>query len=351
MSSYLAFLREDWQEFKREEQVALWTTYVVVLVLIWLWAPTALYLCIGGLCYLAFRRWMIGARCRSNATLEGKTAVVTGGNCGIGREAALELSRRGARVIIASRDVGKSRLAAAGIRSETGGEVIVKQLDLGSLQSVRAFADDVNKTEEKVHLLVNNAGCLLPTRRTTGDGHETTFQVNYLAPFLLTHLLTDKLVRSAPARVINVSSTGHWFTDLDLNDLECERKPYALWTRYGTSKLAQILHARELARRLRQRSVTAFSLHPGVVNTDIYREQRGKWYHSEFLKGVLFSYFFRNARMGAQTVVYCAVEPTLTAESGGYYSDCRRGWASAQAQDDQLAAKLWAASEKMLGLE
>ena len=351
MSSVIEKLREDWGEFKREETVAIWTTYVTVLVLVWLLAPTALYLALAGLLYLVWRRWMIGARCRSVASLEGKTAIVTGGNSGIGREVALELSRRGARVIIASRDVSKSRLAAAGIRSETGAEVLVKQLDLASLESVRQFAAEIERSEPKVHILVNNAGMLPMKKRVTGDGHEATFQINFLAPLLLTHLLTKKLEESAPSRIVNVSSMGHWYNDLDLTDLDCERRPFSVWPRYGTSKVCQMLWTRELARRLRQRGVSVFSLHPGVVNTDISREQRGYWWYSQTLYGILFSYVFRSARMGAQTAVYCAVEPGLEHESGGYFADCAPGWASAQSKDDKLAAQLCERAEEMLDIK
>ncbi|XP_043201680.1 retinol dehydrogenase 12-like [Amphibalanus amphitrite] len=351
MSSLVEKVREDWQEFKREEPVAIWTTYVTVVVLVWLLAPTALYLALTGVLYLAWRRWMIGARCRSVASLEGKTAVVTGANAGIGREVALELSRRGARVIIASRDVSKSRLAAAGIRSETGGEVIVKQLDLASLASVRQFAADIERTEPKVHILVNNAGMLMTERRKTEDGHEMMFQVNFLGPLLLTHLLTKRLEESAPSRIVNVSSMGHWFTDFDLSDLDGERRSFEVWRRYGTSKLCQILWTRELARRLRQRSVSVFSLHPGVVNTEISREQRDRWWYSATLHGILFSYVFRSAKMGAQTAVYCAVEPGLEHESGGYFADCAPGWSSAQAKDDKLAARLCEEAERMLDIK
>ena len=350
MSSVIERLREDWQDFKREEQVAIWTTYVVVLVLVWLYAPTAIYLVLGGLVYLAWRRWMIGARCRSVASLEGKTVIVTGGNAGIGREVALELSRRHARVIIASRDVNKSRLAAAGIRSETGGEVLVKRLDLASLASVREFAADIEKTEEKVHILVNNAGVLLPEKRKTEDGHEAMFQINFLAPLLLTHLLTKKLERSTPSRVVNVASLIHWINDFDLGDLDAERIQFKMWRRYGSSKLALMLCTRELARRLRQRGVSVFSIHPGLVKTEIGRDQN-KWWSAGTMHDILFSFVFRSARMGAQTAIFCAVEPGLGHESGGYFSDCAPGWANAQSKDDKLAARLCEESEKMLGIK
>lgn len=351
MSRVLERLREDWQDFNREEPVAIWTTYVTVLVLIWLYAPTAIYLALCGLLYLAWRRWMIGARCLSTATLEGKTAIVTGGNSGIGREVALDLSRRGARVIIASRDVTKSRLAAAGIRSETGGEVLVKRLDLASLSSVREFVDEIERKEEKVHILVNNAGAAFVERHETEDGHEAIFQINYLAPLLLTHLLTKKLEESAPSRVVNVSSMSHWYTDFDVEDLDAERVPFNAMRRYGSSKLAQVLWTREMARRLRQRGISVFSLHPGVVNTDITRDQKSKWWYSATLYGILFSYVFRSARMGAQTAIFCAVESGLGHDSGGYYADCAPGWASAQSKDDQLAVRLCEASEKMLDIK
>jgi len=183
----------------------------------------------------------------------GKTTIVTGANTGIGKETALDFAERGARVILACRDEEKAKDAARDIVAETGSDkVVVRILDLGSFESVRAFAKLINETEERLDILVNNAG-LSGTYRLTKDGYESIFQVNYLSHFLLTLLVMEKLKKSAPSRIVNVSSLMHElkYADLQLDDFTLSKEKFGkVKSRYAQSKLAQVVFTRELSKRL-----------------------------------------------------------------------------------------------------
>ena len=183
----------------------------------------------------------------------GKTAIVTGANTGIGKETALDFAKRGARVILACRDEEKAKDAARDIITETGSDkVVVRIVDLACFESVRAFAKLINETEERLDILVNNAG-LDGSYRVTKDGYELIFQVNYISHFLLTLLLMEKLKKSAPSRIVNVSSLMHEtrYADLQLDDFTLsEEKFVKIKSRYSQSKLAQVVFTRELSKRL-----------------------------------------------------------------------------------------------------
>ena len=179
---------------------------------------------------------------------------MTGANTGIGKETALDFAQRGARVILACRDEEKAKDAARDIIAETGSDkVVVRIVDLGSFESVRAFAKLINETEERLDILVNNAG-LSGTYRLTKDGYESIFQVNYLSHFLLTLLLMEKLKKSSPSRIVNVSSMGHDTKSADfrgqLEDFTPSKEKCDLWRRYCQSKLAQVVFTNDLSRRL-----------------------------------------------------------------------------------------------------
>ena len=183
----------------------------------------------------------------------GKTAIVTGANTGIGKETALDFAKRGARVILACRDEEKAKDAARDIITETGSDkVVVRIVDLASFESVRAFAKLINETEERLDILVNNAG-LDGSYRVTKDGYELIFQVNYISHFLLTLLLMEKLKKSAPSRIVNVSSLMHEtrYADLQLDDFTLSKEKFVkIKSRYSQSKLAQVVFTRELSKRL-----------------------------------------------------------------------------------------------------
>ena len=226
--------------------------------------------------------WMIhkyfaGGVCRSKAMLDGKTVIITGANTGIGKETAIDLAKRNARVILACRSQEKGKKAEVDVRRESGNSSVhFRKLDLASFDSIRRFSKEVLSEESRVDILINNAGVMYCPFQKTEDGFETQFGVNHLGHFLLTHLLLDKIKQAPEGRIIVVSSLGHTLTsklDLDTINSEAHYSPYVA---YFKSKLANVLFAKALAKRLAGSNVTANSLHPGAVVTDLKR-------HSVFL--------------------------------------------------------------------
>lgn len=215
--------------------------------------------------------FVFGVSCKSTRRLDGKTAIITGANTGIGKETAIDLARRGARVVVACRDEKRALAALGEIKEKSGSaEVIYKWLDLASLSSVRAFSEEVLQEEEHVHILVNNAGVMFPPYTRTKDGFELQFGVNHLGHFLLTMLLLDRIKDSAPSRIINISSHAHYPGYLDFEDMMWERR-YQAQLAYCRSKLANVMFSCELARRLTGSEVTVYSLHPGSIKTELVR--------------------------------------------------------------------------------
>ena len=223
-------------------------------------------------CVFLIRRWAAGGVCRSQARLDGKTVIITGANTGIGLETAVDLAKRNARVILACRSLERGETAAVEVRKRSGNDnVVFVQLDLASLDSVRRFAAKILEEEPRIDILINNAGIMaLPERTLSQDGFEMQFAVNHLGHFLLTNLLLDRIKEAPSARIINVSSKGHIRGNLDFDNLNSE-KSYVPWVTYGTSKLANILFTHSLAKRLEGTGVTANSLHPGAIMTELGR--------------------------------------------------------------------------------
>lgn len=277
--------------------------------------------------------------------IRGKRCIVTGATAGIGYVTALELARRGAHVVLTARTRAKGQPVADAIRAETGNQRIeVHPLELDDLAKVRASAAELLERHLPVHVLINNAG-LAGHRGRTADGFEMHFGVNHLGPFLFTALLRDRLVASAPARIVNVASKAHFDAKQGI-DFEAVRRSTPSLTglpEYAVSKLANVLFTRELARRLAGTGVTAYSLHPGVVATDVWRRIPAPvaW---------IMKRFMISPDQGAATTLYCATDPALAGASGRYYDECRERTPSRLAQDDALAAELWTRSERMVGL-
>jgi retinol dehydrogenase-12 len=231
-----------------------------------------------------FRRWMQGPLCTSTARLDGQTAVITGANAGIGKITARDLCRRGARVLLLCRSRDRGEAAAAEIRAALAahrdcGEVLVDQLDLSSLASVRACAESLLSRLDRVHILVNNAGVMACPRTLTPEGFELQLATNHLGHFLLTHLLLPLLKRAAAepngsARVVTVSSLAHKRGRIHWEDVNFERSRYRPFEAYGQSKLANLLFSAELARRLAGTRVTTYALHPGVIRSDLWRNTK-----------------------------------------------------------------------------
>jgi retinol dehydrogenase-12 len=269
--------------------------------------------------------------------LDGRTFMVTGANTGIGEATVRALAGRGARVFLASRSEAKTRPVIDEIKRDTPhGSLEFLQLDLGDLDSVRACAERFLARDEPLHVLVNNAG-LAGLRGMTPSGFEITFGTNYVGPFLLTSLLLDRLKESAPARIVNVASEGHYRAPgIDFGAVREPTKTRTGFPEYCVSKLANVLHAQELARRLEGSGVTTYSLHPGTVASDVWR--RVPWPIRPLLKLRMIS-----TDEGARTSLYCATAPELSQESGNYYDDCARKEPS-KAATPELASELWTRS-------
>lgn len=297
------------------------------------------------------RWWMQGAKCTSKARLDGKVVVITGANTGIGKYTALDMSRRGAKVVILCRNVEKAEAAAEEIRKETEGEVIVHSLDLTSLTSVRACAEQLGNSLEKVDILINNAGIMTCPESRTEEGFEMQFGTNHLGHFLLTNLLLPLMKRAAPgARIVNVSSLAHETGSMQWDDLNWEKTPYSSMKAYSQSKLANILFSKELARRGEGSGVSVYSLHPGVINTNLGRHVKDTFGAVGQCLFVMVQPFIKTVDSGAQTTIYCAVEESITEHSGRYYSDCREKRLRPHADSVEDAKRLWVVSEQLTGL-
>src|SRR6266568_5922377 len=277
--------------------------------------------------------------------MNGKVCVVTGASSGIGKAASLALARLGADVILVCRDKARGEAALAEVGAVAPASIRQLELaDLSSMQEVRDLAGRLGRLG-RLDVLINNAGLVLADRRVSADGFEYTFAVNHLAPFLLTNLLRETLVASAPGRVITVSSAAHQAARLDLADLQLARN-YNGWRAYANSKLANIAFTTELASRLAGTGVTANCLHPGTVNTGFGREgSRPLRFGLE-----LGRRFLRTPAQGADTVVYLASSPDVEGKTGGSYVNRRRRTPSGAARDPAMARRLWEISADLTGL-
>ncbi len=280
--------------------------------------------------------------------LTGKTIVVTGGNSGIGKEAAADLAGMGARVIIAARSAAKGEAAIADIVARhPGAHVELASLDLASCTSIRACAADLLERCPRIDVLLCNAGLLLLKRTETPDGLETMFAVNHLGHFMLTNLLRDRLVESAPSRVVVVSSGAHSSVrgGLNFDDLQATRR-YSAFGMYAKSKLANIYFMRELANRLAGTGVTVNALHPGFVGTNFAKEGDAG------LLGTIAMTLGRPLALspskGARTSVFLCSDPSVADITGEYWYKCAIATTSKAARDATAPARLWAASEALV---
>jgi len=281
-------------------------------------------------------------------SMDGKTVIITGGNSGIGKAAAVALAGAGARVVITARSEQRGTAAVADIRDRSGSSAVeLSVFDLADLSSVRAGAADLLGRCPRIDVLVNNAGLILSDRTLSADGYEATLAINHLGPFLLTDLLRPRLVESAPARVVNVASTAHNLArkGMEFDDLMAERS-YKQMHVYGRSKLANILFTTELADRLAGTGVTANSLHPGSVATGYARDGDTTGFLAWGVK--VYAPFSLTPEQGARTTVYLASSPEVEGVTGRYFAKCKEKTPSAQARDAAAAARLWAVSEELV---
>ncbi len=273
--------------------------------------------------------------------------MVTGATGGIGLEASVQLARTGARVVLVGRDSAKLDAARADVQGRGNSDNVDTLLcDFASQASVRALAKTVLERYDRLDVLVNNAGTVYANRTVTEDGIEATFAVNHLGAFLLTDLLRDLLVRSAPARIVNVSSVGHYNGTLDFDDLGYERG-YQIMRAYTRSKLANVLFTRSLAERLDGTGVTVNALHPGAVATGIW--SRAPWYARPVL-AVAKRLFMISPAEGARRIVYLATSPDVAGTTGQYFEDDRPKDPSPLAQDAVAAERLWTESARLVHL-
>ncbi len=272
--------------------------------------------------------------------------LVTGATDGIGLITAQELARTGAQVVVTGRNPEKGAAAVARIRAATGNEAVAYlNADLSSQAEVRRLAADFLGRYDRLDVLINNAGGSFLRRQLTVDGLEMTFALNHLAYFLLTHLLLDRIKASAPARIINVSSGAHRNAEIQFENLMLERG-YGVMKAYGQSKLANVLFTYEMARRLAGTGVTINAVHPGLVATNIGR-------NNGVLVRTVLSLIQRNARTpeeGAETSIYLATAPELTGVTGKYFKDKKDIATSTASYDEAAARRLWEVSEALVGL-
>lgn len=279
--------------------------------------------------------------------LQDKVVLITGASSGIGKETAIGLGRLGARLILVcrDRDRGAAAMAEVSRKAPQAAGVVLRVADLAALAAVRALADEVLATAPRIDVLVNNAGAILPQRTLTADGLEMQFAVNHLAPFLLTNLLRDRLVASAPARVVTVASQVERKGVIDFDDLQAERR-YAPLTAYCQSKLANVLFTYELARLLEGTGVTANCVHPGVIGTKLLSDYMGR----PRAVGWLSNLAYPGPEKGAQPVIRLASDPALAAVSGRYFLEMREAESSPASRDPALARRLWEVSAALAGV-
>ncbi len=284
--------------------------------------------------------------------IDGQTCLVTGGTMGIGWNTALQLASQGGQVVITCRDPARGEQALNSIQEKIkanenqAGTINMVQADFRSLDSVRKLAWEFKEKYGKLNVLVNNAGVLRTKRHLTMDGYEETFQVNHLAPFLLTNLLLDPLKASAPSRIVNVSSDAHNGARIHFDDLMGEKK-YGGLRAYGQSKLANVLFTYELARRLKGTGVTANTLHPGAVASHLGEGEPGLF--PKVFRALKL--FFASSSRAAQSVTYLSTCPGFEGTSGKYYVKTREAKSSKCSYDEATAHRLWQVSEELTGLK
>ena len=296
------------------------------------------------------RRYFNGGVCYSKELLDGKTVIITGANTGIGKQTAINLAKRSAKVIIACRSVERGKQAERDIRNLSKNEnVHFRLLDLASFASIRKFCSEVLAEEPRLDILINNAGIMRCPYWKTEDGFEMQFGVNHLGHFLLTNLLLDRIKEAPAGRIVVVSSLAHKRAkEINFDDINSTQS-YDRKFAYGQSKLANNLFTIALHKRLAETSVIVNCLHPGIIYTELGRYMKiSLWMKILLLPvGLLI---LKTPWQGAQTTIYCAIDKEVDGVSGFYFADCKRKEPAPQALDELAAEKLWSLSVKLTGL-
>ena len=275
-----------------------------------------------------------------------KVVVITGATSGIGSVAAEQLAAMGARIVLVARDQARADAELARLREKGPGvQHTVHYGDLSRLDEMKRVGREIAAAEPRIDVLINNAGALFGHRTLTPDGLEMTFATNHMSYFVLTEMLRDRLLASAPARVINTSSDAHKGAHLDFADLQSANN-YAGFRIYGRSKLCNILYTRELARTLKGTGVTANCLHPGFVATRFGDHSGGAF--SVVVR--VAKNFAISPEKGAETIVYLASSTEVSNVTGEYFYKCRAARPTKEAQDDDAARRLWSESKKLAGI-
>jgi len=277
--------------------------------------------------------------------MKGKICMITGANSGIGKATAIGLAKLNATVIMVCRNKDSGEKVREEIVNQTGNKNIDLLLcDLSSQEQIRNLVDEFKRKYQNLNVLINNAGVMLKKRVLSVDGIEMNFAVHLLAPFLLTNLLLDMLKKSAPSRIINVASAAHKRAKIDFDDLQSENKKYRLFTVYGVSKLAEVLFTYELSRKLEGIGVTANAIHPGVVNTNLGRDQSkfSQWFARKF---------FKSPEEGAETSIFLASSREVENITGKYYVNKQPKESSEESYNLENAKKLWKICTEMTKLK
>jgi NAD(P)-dependent dehydrogenase (short-subunit alcohol dehydrogenase family) len=279
--------------------------------------------------------------------MKGKVVVITGATSGIGEIAAQRLAAMGARIVLVARDAARGQKTLTRLADISSG--VVHSIYYGNLSLIsetKRVAAEIRAAEPRIDVLINNAGALFGKRELTADGLEETFATNHMAYFVLTLALRDSLFAASSARVVSTASAAHRGYTLDFDDLQAQ-KGYSAMRAYGRSKLCNILFTRELARRFRGKNVTANCLHPGFVATRFGDGSGG------LIRSVLglAKNFAITPEKGAETIVYLASSPEVSAVSGDYFYRCRPAMPTAGGRDDAAAKRLWMESAKIAAID
>ena len=314
-----------------------------------IWYMAGVVVC---LLFSVFILWIrlrnVGGVCLSKGSMKGKLVVITGATSGIGVDTAFHLALRGARIVIGCRNLKKGFKMAKDLRNQTQQKFIeVRKLDLESFDSIKEFATAVNEEFPKIDVLINNAGILSGRNRgVTEDGHERTFQTNYLGHFYLTKLFINNMKENSPSRIINVVSDEFKKGQLDFKNLQ-GLKQFNNMSAYRNANLALMYFTKELSNLLKDAGVTVNAANPGLTATNLWQDVFPySWKITWFLLSPYSYMFWKSTSMGAETSYYCALDRDLSNVTGKYFEDCKE--VEFPELDDEIGRKLWAVSERLL---
>ena len=284
---------------------------------------------------------------RTNASMEGKKCIITGATSGVGLAAARRIAKGGADLVLINRNSDKASKVKEELQGEYGCRVDLVQAEFSDLKQVRQAAAIILENHPRIDVLVNNAGIHNTNRRLTENGIEQVFCVNHLAPFLLTRLLLERIIKSSPSSILYVNSQGHRFGGLDLEDLNWEKRRYSGLLAYGASKTAQLMTIWELAEQLEGAKVTVNAMHPGGVTTNI--GMNNGFLYRNYQRYLLFP-FLSDPKISGEAIYYLVAAPEMTNVNGKFYNQTIEEKPAAHALDRESGKKVWEISEELTGL-